>query len=85
MFLPFIASNALSSGAEGLRGRQHHITQQYTYTTSKSGLTEPGGRDSFWQISKPYLNQRGQIMPTILLLQRTIALICLGNFCFKKR
>ena len=57
MFLPFIASNALSSGAEGLRGRQHHITQQYTYTTSKSGLTEPGGRDSFWQISKPYLNQ----------------------------
>ena len=40
MFLPFIASNALSSGAEGLRGRQHHITQQYTYSSNKIRKTQ---------------------------------------------
>ena len=34
---------------------------------SSSGLSSPEV-PRFWQISKPYLNQEGQIMPTALLL-----------------
>ena len=59
MFLPFIASNALSSGAEGLRGRQHHITQQYTYTTSKSGLSGGGAGGVFGRSINP-ISTRGK-------------------------
>ena len=70
MFLPFIASNALSSGAEGLRGRQHHITQQYTYTTSKSGLSELGGQGEFLADQLTLSQPGGQILPTPLLRAR---------------
>ena len=33
-----------------------------------SKQTSAGGRGRFWQISKPFLNQEGQFMPTTLLL-----------------